>query len=401
MVDGVASAVAVGGTLAPIQRSLLDSLMPAMTGHRGTVPESPSMTPADFAQRMARREPSFRTRMVQVMLLSALLIQPIPEEVAERIAATAEELGVEDGMVDVALDLAAGSMALATQDFVRNGYEGTWHAEDSDDDAALGPRAAEPGSSRSTTRTWRRSGHRSGRWRQTPSGARSGSCTRHVVSRSRAPRTRRRRCWPSTTGYTYWPTTARPSSRRSRCSVSFHGRTTTCTPSRCWPWCSRSSRPGSCRMRAGLFDASPGHFSGDPGMAIRLSDAMRRGALCHDARTGADSIDFLRLDWFSVAHVPCAELRERFHVVAKAEEAVAAGSVGPWEPGGISPFQMNAGQAMAAARGVPYDGPRRFGLRATTRGSAAPPAPGGGRSRKRGDRAWRRCWRRASRRPPR
>ena len=98
---------------------------------------------------------------------------------------------------------------------------------------------------------------------------------------------------------------------------------------------------------AGLFDASPGHFSGDPGMATRLSDAMRRGALCHDAQTGADSIDFLRLDWFSVAHVPCAELRQRFHVVAKAEEAVTAGSVGPWEPGGISPFQMNAGQKMA------------------------------------------------------
>ena len=53
---------------------------------------------------------------------------------------------------------------------------------------------------------------------------------------------------------------------------------------------------------------------------------------------------------------PVPSCAERFHLVAKSKEAVAAGSVGPWERGGISPFQMNAGQAMAAARGVPYDG---------------------------------------------
>jgi hypothetical protein len=56
-----------------------------------------------------------------------------------------------------------------------------------------------------------------------------------------------------------------------------------------------------------------------------------------------------------VAHESCAELRARFHLVAKAPEAVAAGSVGPWQPGGISPFQMHAGSDMAAAQGRPYD----------------------------------------------
>ncbi len=106
---------------------------------------------------------------------------------------------------------------------------------------------------------------------------------------------------------------------------------------------------------AGLFQSSPGHFSSSPDMAVRLSDAMRRGALCHDAVTGSDSIDFLKMDWFSVAHQSCAELRTRFHLVAKAPEAVAAGSVGPWERGGISRFQVNAGREMAAAQGRPYD----------------------------------------------
>jgi hypothetical protein len=90
-------------------------------------------------------------------------------------------------------------------------------------------------------------------------------------------------------------------------------------------------------------------------MAVRLSDAMRRGALCHDDVTGSDSIDFLKMDWFFVAHLSCAELRERFHLVGKAAEAVAACSVGPWERGGISPFQVRAGQEMADAQGRPYD----------------------------------------------
>ena len=106
---------------------------------------------------------------------------------------------------------------------------------------------------------------------------------------------------------------------------------------------------------AGLFEASPGHFSSSPDMAVRLSDAMRRGALVHDAATGSDSIDFLGMDWFEVAHLSCAELRARFNVVPKADAAVAAGSVGPWEPGGISPFQLNAGRQLAASRGRPYN----------------------------------------------
>jgi hypothetical protein len=106
---------------------------------------------------------------------------------------------------------------------------------------------------------------------------------------------------------------------------------------------------------AGLFEASPGHFSSHPHMALRLADAMRRGALCHDEVTGADSIDFLQMDWFAVAAVPCADLRERFHLVPKDPAAFEAGSVGPWEPGGISPFQIEAGRALALARGVPYE----------------------------------------------
>ena len=73
---------------------------------------------------------------------------------------------------------------------------------------------------------------------------------------------------------------------------------------------------------------------------MRVADAMRRGALVDG------SIDFLDIDYFAIAGEPVEELRRRFGVVAKWERALAAGSVGPWQPGGISPFQERAGREL-------------------------------------------------------
>jgi hypothetical protein len=352
LVDGIASAV---GSFSPAQRSLLESLMSAMTGHQGIVPEAPTMTPAEIAQSMARRELSFRTRMVQLMLLCALLVHPIPEDVADRIATTAYELGVEEGMVDVARDLAAGSLALAHQDFVRNGYEGEWHGEES---------IATLHSSREL-QVWEFS-------------VDDAELAAQWVSLETLPADSiGRKVWElyQARGFTFpgTPDSAPPLlAQHDWVHVLADYGTTVESEVEVFGFISRANddmhafsllamvialfETGELPHGAGLFDASPGHFSGDLRMAARLSDAMRRGALCQDHETGSHSIDFLRLDWFSVAHVPCTELRQRFNLVDKSDDAVAAGSVGPWERGGISPYQQNAGRAMAAAHGVPYDG---------------------------------------------
>ena len=99
---------------------------------------------------------------------------------------------------------------------------------------------------------------------------------------------------------------------------------------------------------AALFEYSPGHLS-ESGMAVRVADAMLRGA----RRRG--SIDFLRTDWFELARLPVVEVRDLFEVTPKSARSVAAGSVGPRESGGISSFQADAGQAAAPAAGRPYD----------------------------------------------
>jgi hypothetical protein len=105
---------------------------------------------------------------------------------------------------------------------------------------------------------------------------------------------------------------------------------------------------GYLRTGAGLFEYSPGHLS-ESGMAVRVADAMLRGARCHG------STDFLRTDWFELADRAVTDVRGHFGLTPKSEAAAAAGSVGPWEPGGISPFQVGAGRAAAAAAGRPYD----------------------------------------------
>jgi hypothetical protein len=105
---------------------------------------------------------------------------------------------------------------------------------------------------------------------------------------------------------------------------------------------------------AGLFQAAPGHLSAGRHVAVRLSDAMRRGALCRDTAGGSDSIDFLHLDWFALAALPVEEARVRFSLQPKSPEAIAAGSVGPCQPGGISPFQQSAGRELARTLGRPY-----------------------------------------------
>jgi hypothetical protein len=112
---------------------------------------------------------------------------------------------------------------------------------------------------------------------------------------------------------------------------------------------------GYLRTGAGMFKSDPGHLSHGRGMADRLGDALRRGAVCTDRETGSDSIDYLRLDWFELAPLPVEEVRARFNVAPKADDAVSAGSVGPWQPGGISPFQDRSGRDLADRERRPYE----------------------------------------------
>jgi hypothetical protein len=354
MAEAVASVVAGHDGLWPLQEQLIAALFPAMTGHTVDVTSRPALTVTEAAAVLARRNRQFRSRAVQITLLCALVRHPIPPDVVDAIESFARTLGVEDGMVRVAHELSEGSLALAAQDFVRNGYEGSW------DDAA----SAASVHSRRVLQAWELSvedPELAARWAALESLG-SDTLGRKVWELYQARGFR----FPGTPG------SAPPLlAQHDWVHVLADYGTTVESEVEVFGFIARANddphafsllamvialfETGDLPRAAGLFEASPGHFSGSEGMPIRLSDAMRRGALCHDAATESDSIDFLGLDWFGVAHLSCDDVRERFHVVPKSDLAITQGSVGPWEPGGISPFQMQAGQAMAADNGIPYD----------------------------------------------
>ena len=131
---------------------------------------------------------------------------------------------------------------------------------------------------------------------------------------------------------------------------------------------------GYLESGAGLFEHSEGHFSSSPHMERRLADAMYRGAVCHDAETGHDSVDFPpSTGWPSpIAPAPTCEpdsiwcpsrpRRERPGRSVPGSPGVSASS--SWPPAGHWPRRGGCPTTPTA---------RRSEVR--TRGSATPPAP--------------------------
>jgi hypothetical protein len=350
---GVASAVAPTGALTDLQRVVIEALFPAMTGHSVDMSTYTQMTAEDFAAVLARRDLQFRTRGVQIMLLCAFILRPLPEEVVHRIADFARELGVEDGIIDVAREFADGAFDLAAHDFERNGYTATWKREDAT--ALHTSRALQAPWDRET-----RDPELAARWlalQDLPEGTLGRRVWELYDARGfvvpglagSAPPLLAQHDWVHV--------------------LADYGTTVECELE-VFAFIARANddprgfsllamvislfETGYLRTGAGLFEASPGHLSAGPAMAVRLADAMRRGARGRDRVTGRDSIDYLRLDWFSIAALAVEEARERFSVEPKSDAAVAAGSVGPWEPGGLSPFQEQAGRSRAEAEGRLY-----------------------------------------------
>ena len=109
----------------------------------------------------------------------------------------------------------------------------------------------------------------------------------------------------------------------------------------------------------GFFEYNRGHLSRDaPRMAARRADAMYRGAMLAwhlDDEGRSRETDLLATDWFRHADRDLDELRSDLGLRPKSSAALDAGSVGPWEHGGISPFQYENGRRTAEAEGREYE----------------------------------------------
>jgi hypothetical protein len=347
---GVAAAAAPGGGLTSLQRLLIEALTESMTGFVVPASAVPRLSPHEFALGLRRRNEQFRSRMIQFMLLCALVLNPLPVTVAERIDAYASELGVTNDMLRVAREFSKGSLGLALVDFQRCGYMETWDSASSGylhTSSELHDAWSECVSDDALANQW-------ASLRELP----EGSLGRQVVKFYDA----RGFSFPGQLG------SAPPLLAQHDWVhvLADYGSTVECEIE-VFAFISRANddprafsllaqvislfETGYSASGMGLFHYDRGHLSHE-GMAVRLADAMRRGALSAAANSG---IDLLKVDWFEHARSTVEDLREELGIVAKEQRAVEVGSVSPWEPGGISPFQYQAGLAAAQAADRRYD----------------------------------------------
>jgi len=351
---GIASAVSPQDGLTSLQRILLESVFTAMTGHSVPLNGFEPLAAADLADVLRSRNLAFRTRIVHIMLLAALVLRPLPESVVDKVSSCAQELSVDESLIGVARRFASGSFGLAAVDFERNGYTAEWRSDS----------ASELHTSKELATAWDLAVDDSDlaeRWSelgQLP----DGTLGRAVFTLYQ------------TRGFVFpgLPGSAPPLlAQHDWVHVLADYGTTVESELEVFAFIARANddmrafsllamvislfETGYLRTGAGLFEASPGHLSSHDGVAVRIADAMRRGALCRDSVTGADSIDYLQLDWFAIAELSVTDARRRFGVVDKSPAAVATGSVSPWDREGISEFQLTAGRELAKRQGRSYE----------------------------------------------
>lgn len=338
------------GELSDLQAVSVAAITYSMTGFRFDASSLPATTPTELALALSDRAAPWRTRILHVMLIGALLLEEIPATLQKRIEDYAEALGVHDDMLTVTSGLAAGSLAAARDDFQRSGYEGDWSQSESlQTDHQL-------------DHAWDIVEHDpalAGKW------AALENCPPRSLGRGVFE-------FYTARGFAYpgQPGSAPPLlAQHDWVHVLVDYGSTVESEIEVFSFIAMANEDprafslqamvlslfesGHLQSGAGLFEADLGHLSeeGDR-MAVRMGDAMRRGFLCG---TNTDGRDLLDIDWFSLSHRPIEDLRREFHIVPKHQDAWEAGSVTAWEAGGISPFQSRTGQAEAQAADRLYE----------------------------------------------
>ena len=344
LADGVLGTIRPDdGALTPLQIAVTEASFAAMTGHRPDTTATPSSADA-LAAELRTRNHAFRARLVQQALLGALISDPISVDVIDRLTTLAARLGVDEGMITTARQFADRHYELAAIDFDRNGYTADWDPERAHPLHSTGP----------LDTPWRDAPDDpdlAARWRALESlgpDTLGGAVSRFYRARGFA--------YPGTPG-SVSPLLA----QHDWVHVLADYGSIVDNELEVFAFIARANddprgfsflamvvslfETGVLASGAGLFEPDPGHLRRS-GMPERLADAMLRGARCEG------SIDFLALDWFTLASRSLGGLRSEFGITPKSPHV---DSPGPFETGGINEFQLAAGRALADRQGRPYE----------------------------------------------
>jgi hypothetical protein len=336
---GMATAVAPEGGLSDVQAPLLRAITKGLTGYDIDYRTLDPLGPDELARVVERRKPEYRQRLVHHMVLAELVLTPIPEDVAQRVATAALALGVDDDFVDVARKYARGALGLAWNELRREGF-----VERSDAADVSGLHATAE-----LVDPWDEappSAELEARWRafaELPEG---------TLGRSIAEMYRARGFFIPGTPFAANEYLA----QHDFVHVLAEYGTTIEGELEVFAFVGRADPdPKGFAWLAtmiGLFETGyihqQGFFEADvrdrhldnPGMDVRLADAIRRGK----AMAEGFGKDLFHVDYHELAHQPVEDVRAQLGIPSKSEAAIEAGSVGPFDPDGISGPQRAAAQ---------------------------------------------------------
>lgn len=344
---GLKTAMAPATGLSDLQAQVLAAITASMTGYEIDLDDLDPLGPVEFASGLAGRDHRFRTEMVHLMDLGHMILDSPDLAVADRIIAYAAELDLATDSLQKVRDLATGSAQLVAADIDRAAYITQL------DLSGFTPLRSED----DHVRAWSSTvvdDDLADRWRCLAELDR-GTLGRAVHDFYEARGFR----FPGEPGSVPpllaqhdWVHVLADYGSRLEAEIEV------------FAFMARASdnpeafallgmaitlfHTGLLPSAAGFFEADKGNLAKD-GMPERLADAFRRGALCNG------SIDFIALDYFSMADQPIVAVRDHLGIVPKSAKALASGSRGPFEPGGISDAQIGAGRELAASEGRGYD----------------------------------------------
>ena len=330
----MATAVAPASGLTDVQAPLLRAITKAVTGYDIDYRALEPLGSDELARVLERRKPMYKQRIVHHMVLAELVLTPIPEDVAQRVATFAQRLGVDDDFVDVARKYARGALGLAWEELRREGFIERSAA------SGGGPMGADP---------WEEpppSAEVEARWRafaELPPGTLGHAIAEMYRARGFfIPGT------PSAASeylaqhdfvhvLADYPTTIEGELE----VFAFVGRADPDPKGFAW-----------LATMVGLFETGyihqQGFFQADvrdrhldnPGMDVRLAEAIRRGKVVAEAF----GKDLFHVDFHELADRPVEEVRALLQIPPKSDAVIAAGSVGLFDPAGLSDAQREAGR---------------------------------------------------------
>jgi hypothetical protein len=336
---GMATAVAPQSGITAVQATILRAVTQAVTGFEIDYCALEPLGPDELATLLARRGMEYRHRIVHHMVLAEIVLTPLPADVATRVASFAAALGVTDDFVRLAHHYAKGTLELAAFDLQRDGFLDRWSEERSaplHTEKALADPFEDALVDTELEARWERFA------------ALDEGSLGHAVSEMYRERGFQ---LPGTVGaasaylaqHDFVHILAGYGTRmESELEVfALIGRADPDPKGFAW-----------LATMIGLFEtgyvAAHGPFKVNvqehhlqlPGMDVRLADAIRRGKVISEHYRR----DLLEVDFHELANWPVDEVREQLGIPPKSPEAIAAGSAGVFDAGGISDFQREAGR---------------------------------------------------------